>query len=67
LRQGDGKEPLPVLRRNLGWGYRTAGAAAVRLRFVPVFICNGAKAGKGNAALLQHGVRWPKSSEERGT
>ena len=38
-----------------------------RLRFVPVFVCNGAKAGKGNAALLQHGARpWPnpRNSEE---
>lgn len=31
-----------------------------RLRFVPVFVRNGANAGKGNAALLQHGARlWP--------
>ena len=31
-----------------------------RLRFVPVFVRNGANAGKGNAALLQRGGRaWP--------
>jgi predicted Rossmann fold nucleotide-binding protein DprA/Smf involved in DNA uptake len=31
-----------------------------KLRFVPVFVRNGAHAGKGNAALLQHGaVPWP--------
>jgi DNA processing protein len=31
-----------------------------RLRFVPVFVRDGAKAGKGNAALLQRGGRaWP--------
>jgi predicted Rossmann fold nucleotide-binding protein DprA/Smf involved in DNA uptake len=31
-----------------------------RLHFVPVFVRNGDKAGKGNAALLQHGARlWP--------
>jgi predicted Rossmann fold nucleotide-binding protein DprA/Smf involved in DNA uptake len=31
-----------------------------RLRFVPIFVRNGVKAGKGNAALLQHGARhWP--------
>jgi DNA processing protein len=31
-----------------------------RFHFVPVFVRNGAKAGKGNAALLQQGARaWP--------
>jgi DNA processing protein len=31
-----------------------------KLHFVPVFVCNGANAGKGNSALLQHGaVPWP--------
>jgi hypothetical protein len=31
-----------------------------RLHFVPVFVRNGANAGKGNSALLQHGARpWP--------
>ncbi len=31
-----------------------------RLHFVPVFVHNGAKAGAGNAALLQHGaLPWP--------
>src|SRR5258707_7744764 len=38
-----------------------------RLHFVPVFVCNGVKAGKGNAALLLHGARsWPNplSGEE---
>lgn len=31
-----------------------------RLHLVPVFVRNGAGAGKGNAALLQHGARiWP--------
>ncbi|MDA1277779.1 MAG: DNA-processing protein DprA [Verrucomicrobia bacterium] len=31
-----------------------------RLRFVPVFVRNGVKAGKGNAALLHHGGKpWP--------
>ncbi len=34
-----------------------------RLRFVPVFVRNGANAGKGNAALLQHGAQpWPDPS-----
>jgi DNA processing protein len=40
-----------------------------RLRFVPVFVRNGANAGKGNAALLQHGGKpWPnpRSSDELG-
>jgi predicted Rossmann fold nucleotide-binding protein DprA/Smf involved in DNA uptake len=40
-----------------------------RLRFVPVFIRNGANAGKGNAALLQHGGKpWPdpQSGDELG-
>ena len=32
-----------------------------RLRFVPVFVRNGANAGRGNSALLQHGARpWPE-------
>ena len=32
-----------------------------RLHFVPVFARNGASAGKGNVALLQHGAqRWPE-------
>lgn len=31
-----------------------------RLRFVPVFVRNGANAGKGNSALLHHGAKpWP--------
>lgn len=31
-----------------------------RFRFAPVFVCNGAKAGKGNAALLSRGAKpWP--------
>src|SRR5206468_3924758 len=31
-----------------------------KLRFVPVFVRNGAKAGKGNSPLLQHGaIPWP--------
>src|SRR5207247_9522820 len=30
-----------------------------RVRFVPIFVRNGANAGKGNAALLQHGaIAW---------
>lgn len=38
-----------------------------RLRFVPIFVCNGAKAGKGNSALLNRGGKpWPnpQSSDE---
>jgi DNA processing protein len=38
-----------------------------RLRFVPVFVRNGAKAGKGNSALLRRGgIPWPdpKSGDE---
>ncbi|MDQ3314079.1 MAG: DNA-processing protein DprA [Verrucomicrobiota bacterium] len=32
-----------------------------RLRFVPVFVRNGASAGRGNAALMQRGARpWPE-------
>jgi len=35
-----------------------------RLHFVPVFVRNGANAGKGNAALLQRGARlWPDLHE----
>jgi predicted Rossmann fold nucleotide-binding protein DprA/Smf involved in DNA uptake len=31
-----------------------------KLRFVPIFVRNGANAGKGNSALLQHGsIPWP--------
>lgn len=31
-----------------------------RLRFIPVFVCNGQKVGKGNAALLKRGgLAWP--------
>jgi len=31
-----------------------------RLHFVPVFVRNGAKAGRGNSALIQHGgLPWP--------
>jgi predicted Rossmann fold nucleotide-binding protein DprA/Smf involved in DNA uptake len=36
-----------------------------RLRFVPIFVRNGVGAGKGNAALLQHGARpWPNPRNE---
>lgn len=36
-----------------------------RHRFVPVFVRNGANAGKGNSALLQHGARpWPNPSDK---
>jgi predicted Rossmann fold nucleotide-binding protein DprA/Smf involved in DNA uptake len=35
-----------------------------RLRFVPVFVRNGASAGKGNAALLQRGgLPWPNPQD----
>jgi len=34
-----------------------------KLRLVPIFVRNGANAGKGNSALLQHGaVPWPEPS-----
>ena len=36
-----------------------------KLRFVPVFVRNGAGAGKGNSALLQRGARpWPNPSDK---
>jgi len=36
-----------------------------KLRFVPIFVRNGANAGKGNSALLQHGARpWPNPSDK---
>ncbi len=35
-----------------------------KLHFVPVFVRNGANAGKGNAALLQHGaLLWPNPND----
>jgi len=35
-----------------------------KLHFVPVFVRNGANAGKGNSALLQHGaVPWPNPND----
>jgi predicted Rossmann fold nucleotide-binding protein DprA/Smf involved in DNA uptake len=36
-----------------------------KLHFVPVFVRNGSKAGKGNSALLQHGaLPWPNPSDK---
>ena len=36
-----------------------------KLHFVPVFVRNGSQAGKGNAALLQHGAHpWPNPSDK---
>ena len=38
-----------------------------RLRFVPVFVRNGASAGKGNSALLQRGGKpWPNPIDGAG-
>ena len=37
-----------------------------KLHFVPVFVRNGSNAGKGNAALLQHGgIPWPEPQNAR--
>lgn len=36
-----------------------------KLHFVPIFVRNGSNAGKGNAALLQHGARpWPNPTDK---
>jgi predicted Rossmann fold nucleotide-binding protein DprA/Smf involved in DNA uptake len=51
-----------VVASELGKGGTWAGAIEQleRLHFVPVFVRNGDHAGKGNAALLQHGAEpWP--------